>query len=179
MDIKEEIKFEEGDWEDKLRQRIKKEGKLHGPSGIDYFVFPKGILEEIPPFALGRTMWDNWFLYRAWIANVPVIDATSVITIAHQNHKVHTPKGQKVNVWRGPEAKTNQKLAGGINHAFTIRDCSKVLTREGGLKNPKTDFYRIFSLPFRYYDKFPMLKPLLFPGWLMFVLWRKIKIINF
>lgn len=178
IDIKERIQFEESGWEEDLRQMIKRKGRLHGPSGIDYLVFPKGIFGKIPAFALGRTMWDNWFLYKAWIDNALVIDATSVITIAHQNHKVHTPKGHKIDVWRGPEAKTNQKLAGGVSHAFTIRDCSKVLTREG-LKNPKIDFYRIFSLPFRYYDKFPILKPILFPGWLAFVLWRKIKIGKF
>lgn len=177
INIREKIDFSQSNWEQNLHQRIQREGSLHGPSGIDYLIFTKGIFDKIPPFALGRTMWDNWFLYRTWISGIPLIDATEVITIAHQNHKVHIPKGQKINVWKGPEAKENQRLAGGISHALTIRDCSKVLTKEG-LKNPRIDFYRIFSLPFRLYDKFPIMKPLLFPGWLAFVLWRKIKLVK-
>ncbi|TSC75479.1 MAG: hypothetical protein G01um101430_321 [Parcubacteria group bacterium Gr01-1014_30] len=176
IDIKKNIRFQKG-WREKLRKIVAKESKLHGPSGIDYFVFPKGFFSNIPNFALGRTLWDNWFLYKAWISGATLIDATEVITAIHQNHKVHLPRGHKKNVWKGPEAKMNQTLAGGLSRAFTIRDCSKLLTKEG-LENPKVDFYRIFSAPFRYYDKLPALKPFLFFGWLVFLIWRKIKIIK-
>jgi len=27
---------------------------------IDYFVYPKGIMGDIPPFAVGRPGWDIW-----------------------------------------------------------------------------------------------------------------------
>lgn len=166
LDIKEGINFQNLNWQ--------KEGVLHGPAGIDYFIFPNGVFGSIPPFALGRTVWDNWLLYKAWISNVPIIDATEVVKIFHQNHKIHIPEGHKNNVWKGPEVKINQKLAGGLSHAFTIRDASKILTR-AGLKNPKINLYRIFSLPFRYYEKMPLLKPIFFPGWLAMLLWRKTK----
>ena len=175
IDVKERINFQDPEWEENLREKTKKEGVLHGPSGIDYFVFPKGIWQEIPPFALGRTAWDNWFLYNAWISGFSLIDATPVVKVIHQNHKIHIPQKHKINVWKGPEAKINQQLAGGLSHALTIRDASKVLTKEG-LKNPKPNLYRIFSFPFRYYDKIPLLKPILFPGWLAMLWWRKLKV---
>ena len=177
VDIKERIDFQELNWEEKLREKIKKEGTLHGPSAIDYFVFPKDVLGEIPAFALGRTAWDNWFLHRAWISDIPLIDATPAIKIIHQNHKVHIPQKHKKDVWKGPEAKINQKLAGGLSRALTIRDASKILILTGsGLKNPKLSWYRIFSFPFRYFEKIPLLKPILFPGWLAMLLWRKLKV---
>ena len=95
---------------------------------------------------------------------------------SHQNHKVHVPKKHKSDVWKGPEAKINQKLAGGLSHAFTIRDASKVLTKDG-LKDPKLNLYRIVSFPFRYYDKASLLfKIVLFPGWFTMLMWRKYKV---
>ena len=176
IDIKEKIDYNDSGWERKIKEKIGKEGVLKGPAAIDYFIFPRHIWREIPPFAVGRTLWDNWLLYKAWISNIPLIDATGTITIVHQNHKFYIPKNQKIDVWKGPEAKINQKLAGGISHALTIRDASKILTKEG-IKNPKTNLYRIFSFPFRYFEKVPIfLKIFLFPGWLTFILWRKIKI---
>lgn len=175
IDIKERINFQNPNWEEEIKEKAKKEGILHGPAAIDYFVFPKGILKEIPFFALGRTAWDNWLLYNAWISDIPLIDATQVIKIIHQNHKVHTPQKHGSDVWKGPEAEINQKLAGGLSRAFTIRDASKILT-SGGLKAPKLNLYRIFSFPFRYYEKIPLLKPILFPGWLAMLLWRKQKV---
>jgi len=175
VDIKEKINFQNPDWQKEIRGKIEKEGVLHGPSGIDYFVFPKGVFGKIPEFALGRTMWDSWLLYNAWISGIPAIDATRVVTIAHQNHKVHVPKKNEKDVWKGPEAKINQKLAGGISHGLTIRDASMVLT-ENGLEKPEFNFYRFFSGPFRYYDKIPFLRPILFFGWAAILLRRKKKV---
>jgi hypothetical protein len=173
LDVRELINFDKSDWEKELRERIKKEGKLHGPAGIDYFVFPRYLWENIPPFAVGRTLWDNWFLYKAWISNIPLIDATQVITAIHQNHS-YPDKKWKSGIWKGPESKTNQKLAGGFAHALTLRDVNWVLT-SSGLRKPKLTFYRIFSFPFRYYEKLPMLKIFLFPGWLAMIFWRKLQ----
>lgn len=174
LDVKEEIDFNKIGWEEELQEKVKKEGKLHGPAGIDYMVFPRGLFKEIPTFALGRTAWDNWFLYQAWSMNVPLIDATQAVTTIHQNHTYsHHQKGKK-GVWKGPEAKRNLKLADGYSRLLTIRDASLILT-PSGFKKPELTIYRIFSFPFRYFEKLPLLKPLLFPGWLMMILWRKLK----
>lgn len=173
LDIKERINFQNPNWKEELQEKIKREGILHGPAGVDYFVFPKGVFQKIPPFAIGRTLWDNWFLYQAWVSSIPLIDATPVITAIHQNHG-YPDKKWKSGIWKGPESKLNQKLAGGLSHALTIRDTSKILTEEG-LKSPKLNLYRIFSFSFRYYEKTPWLKPFLFPGWLAMLLWRKLQ----
>jgi hypothetical protein len=173
LDVREKIDFNNPFWEKELKERAKKEGKLPSPAAIDYFVFPRNILKEIPPFAVGRTLWDNWFLYKAWISNIPLIDATQVITAIHQNHS-YPDKKWKSGIWKGPESKTNQKLAGGFAHALTLRDVDWVLT-PSGLRKPKLTFYRIFSFPFRYYEKLPMLKIFLFPGWLTMIFWRKLQ----
>lgn len=60
---------------------------LHDPAGIDYFIYRRGTLGEIPPFAVGRTAYDNWLVWAAvekW--GMTVIDATHDITAIHVNH---------------------------------------------------------------------------------------------
>ena len=178
LDVKDEINFNKDDWQKGLQERIKNEGKLHGPAGIDYFVFPKGVFGEIPCFAIGRTTWDNWLLYRAWTLRVPLINTTEAVVIVHQKHQyahskhIHFKKSGRVS--KGKEAQKNLKLAKGDAHMLTIRDAEWRLTPTG-LRRPKINFYRILSFSFRYFERLPILKFILFPGWLAMILWRKLQ----
>ncbi len=127
---KELLSFEAG-WEPKLRQAVQQHGKLHGIAGIDYFVFSKGLFGEIPPFAIGRTVWDNWLVYRSRAVKAPLIDATEGLTAVHQNHDYsHKALGYD-DVWKGPEAQTNWELAGGTEHVFAISEATHKLTAKG------------------------------------------------
>ena len=127
VDVKEMLEFQ-SDWEEKLRTRAKEFGTLAGVTSIDVFVFPRGLLGEIPAFAVGRPGWDNWMLYRARSLSVPLIDATPVVTAVHQNHHYsHHPQG-KTGLWNGDEALTNCKLAGGPAHLFSLLDTTHLLT---------------------------------------------------
>ena len=146
LDIKEEIDFNT-DWEKKLQERIKKEGKLHGFSGIDYFVFPKNLPHNLPPFAVGRPGWDNWLIYHIRSLKIPVIDATETITVVHQTHGYsHSIFGEKTRVG-GPEAEINLKLAGGFSRMMTLLDANWILTSKG-LKGPRfpRSFFSLLSL---------------------------------
>lgn len=149
--------FDKPNWEPVLRSYVRENGKLHASTGIDYFVFPKGLWGDVPPFALGRTVWDNWLIYRARLKHSCVIDATHVVTAIHQNHDyTYFPTG-KTGVWKGPEAKCNLELAGGYQHIFTLEDATHVLTPSG----EKLDFSRrrlsrhLYTLPIL----FPYLRP--------------------
>ena len=129
IEIGESLDFLPG-WENRLRGRLGKQGKLHPPTGIDYFIFPRGMWRDIPPFALGRTVWDNWLVYHARAMRVPVIDATDSLKVVHQAHNyLHIPK-EAGDVWEGPEAKRNLQLAGGWERVFTLDDATHVL-RQG------------------------------------------------
>ncbi len=135
LDIKEEINFNKVDWEEKLLKKITEEGKLHGFSGIDYFVFPRNLPHNLPPFAVGRPGWDNWLIYHIRSLKIPVIDATQAITVIHQAHDYsHSIYGEKTRVG-GPEAGRNLKLAGGFSCMMTLRDANWALVKEG-LKRP-------------------------------------------
>jgi hypothetical protein len=85
-DMRKPIDFTRPDWAEALREDVKINGKLHDFSGIDYFVYPRGLFGEIPPFALGRWYWDNWLVYRARRLGGALIDASACVTAVHQNH---------------------------------------------------------------------------------------------
>jgi hypothetical protein len=151
IEIKELIDFNENGWEKQLKQRLTDQGRLHAPSGIDYFIFPKEteVYQNIPTFALGRTTWDNWFVYRARSTKVPVIDATGVITAIHQDHGYAHVKEGKTGAFKGPEARRNQELIGNMDCSLGIKNADWILTPRG-LKRAWTPghiYYRLNNAP--------------------------------
>jgi hypothetical protein len=137
IDVNHLLDFDRADCEAKLRELVAAGGALYPPEGIDVFLFTQGLWGCIPPFAVGRAMWDNWMIYQARAQRAKVIDATKAVTIIHQNHSYAHLKGGKQEAWEGPEAEQNRILAGGYKNAFTILDANWILTPQG-LSRPKT-----------------------------------------
>ncbi len=111
-----------------LQDLARKRGKRRGCSFVDYFVFPRGLYQDIPPLAIGRTRWDHWLVWKAESMRVPIIDATWSVIAVHQNHEYAHPKGQ-AGIFGGEEAKRNMSL-GGWGHVRTIEDATHFL-RDG------------------------------------------------
>ncbi|MEM2772754.1 MAG: hypothetical protein QXR88_02800 [Candidatus Pacearchaeota archaeon] len=146
LDLKEEINFKDPEWEKNLKEKIYKEGRLHPPTGIDYFVFRKGTFSKIPSFAIGRTTYDEWLLWYVWKRKGKIIDATNFITAIHQNHSyINFAFNKEYDPWRTKEAKINLKLAGGYHHCLTIADANYTLTNNG-LKKKSMPFSRKLEL---------------------------------
>ena len=123
--------FSPPNWEEKLVGKVKQEGILDASSGIDYFMFNRGLYADIPPFAVGRTCWDNWLIWRALQSGGRLIDATRRIMIIHQEHPYTHVKGGANEIWNGLEAQRNRDLAqGGL---ATIRNANYCLEAEGVL----------------------------------------------
>jgi len=121
--------FQSPDWEEQLRSYVVEHGVVASPRAIDYFVFPNDdALAKLPPFAVGRPWWDNWFIYHARKLGIPVIDATKAVTVIHQDHDYgHVPR-RRGSLWEGPEADRNRELMGGSQHIFTTQDATHVMT---------------------------------------------------
>ncbi len=82
----------------------------------DYFVFQRGLFQEIPAFAVGRGNWDNWIVASAKTAKLPVVDLSESVIVIHQNHDYSHVRGGRLAAYvNGPEARENQRLAGGRN----------------------------------------------------------------
>jgi hypothetical protein len=130
VDITAPLDFSPG-WEDRLRDIVQRQGTLHAPTGIDFFVFPRGMIDAMPPFAIGRPGWDPWLLYHVRSRNIPVIDATRSVMIVHQNHDYgHVPKGSG-HSYQGPEAQKNLSFLPDKTCYFTLNYATELLTPRG------------------------------------------------
>ncbi len=110
VDITEAWDFTTPDWEQDLLSYVDRKGKLYSLDGIDYFIFPRGRLGRLPPFAVGRVGWDNWMIYNARKERIRVIDATRFIRAVHQNHDFsHHPGGYR-GLREGEERDSNYEL---------------------------------------------------------------------
>lgn len=142
INLSERIKVEDPAWEERIRDIIHNSKQLGSPDQIDCFIFPKNLKVDMPPFAVGRAGWDNWLISNMKKRKVPVIDASGMITIVHQNHGYHHVPLQRGTAWEGPETDINRKLMGGFKNLYTIDDADFVMTKEGIIK--KRDLFRGF-----------------------------------
>jgi len=127
--------FSEEHWQEKLHEYLRNQAKLHPPAGSDYFVFPRDYFGSIPPFAVGRAGWDNWMIYNARSNKIPVIDATAVTTVIHQNHDYSHVKQNIGNTYENPESARNREIIGDINRIYTLKDANLLLTSKGLTRN--------------------------------------------
>jgi hypothetical protein len=127
LDVRAPLDFSSG-WEARLRERVKRDGKLHTLMGIDCFVFPRDCYTDIPSFVIGRAGWDNWMLYKAYQEKWPRIDLTPSVMIVHQDHDYsHLPNQ---TYYGHPETEENIRLAGGkVNTRFTLLDVNRRLVK--------------------------------------------------
>lgn len=107
----EELDFNRAGWDSEILDKARHEGLLHEATGVDYFVFRTGFYEDIPPFAIGRTAWDNWLVWYAYSKNAAIVDASRAAPIVHQDHDYGHVKGGVRNVWYGDESSRNIALA--------------------------------------------------------------------
>lgn len=141
-------------WETDLRDLAQRAGRLHSAAAMDFFVFPAGMYHDVPPFAIGRTRWDNWLMWRARSAGIPVVDATAGVTVVHQNHswppgkvtpvaeprRDSHPAQEGIGVHEGklvrfsPEVQRNQALAPGAQGVMDIWAANWMITRRGRLR---------------------------------------------
>jgi len=143
VDLTEPLEFGPG-WEQQLRSVISQKGSLGVRTGFDYWVYSKGLLTDMPPFGVGRTSYDNWFLYRARLRGAHLVDATPAVMDVHQNHDYsHHAQGAQ-GVYQGEEHLLNWQLAGGRENLFIIKDRTHILTKTG-LKSAR-DAWRLWRM---------------------------------
>jgi hypothetical protein len=132
LDLAEPFAFDQPAWEENLRALVRQRGKPRGPFSIDYFVFPRRLYQQLPPFALGRPRFDQWLIWKARHSGASVVNATPVVMAVHQNHDYsHMPDGLPPHIFYGEEGIRNEKLAGGLWHCYGIEEASHKLLATG------------------------------------------------
>jgi hypothetical protein len=128
VDVRTPIDFDE-DWEQRGARGTLAAGKLHSPGAIDLFLYARGQYSEMPPFAIGRTSYDNWLLWYTVQSGIPLVDATDFVTLIHQNHDYSHAIAH--DVWHGQEARENRKLIGDWTHYYSIAHATWTLSKDG------------------------------------------------
>lgn len=117
------INFEDPGWERNLRHFTADKGKLFRTDALDYFVFTRNLYESIPPFALGRMVWDNWLVHTAvHLKRNRVVDASKVVLAVHQTHTYNHIAGANKDPYQGVDYENNLSLAranGGFGDGMT------------------------------------------------------------
>jgi hypothetical protein len=124
VDIRTALDFRDPSWQARVRDLALKTNRRRPHNWIDYFVFSTGLGRNLPPFAVGRTCWDNWLIWHARKTGASVVDASEGVVAVHQNHDyAHHPQGE-AGAWRGEEATRNVRLSGGRTHRYTINNAT-------------------------------------------------------
>lgn len=114
------LDFSGNEWWNHVLLQVKSSGKLHSVGGIDNFAFRRGLYKEMPPFAVGKSSWDNWLVADPVNKRFPVINVTPACVIVHQGAE----KGKVVT----EERKANRALAG--QKLATIKNASWLMTSD-------------------------------------------------
>lgn len=123
-------------WQEEVRRRAGQQGVLRGAGAMDWFVFPRELYADMPPFVVGRAGFDNWMVWHARSRGLPVVDLTHDVLSIHQSHDYGHLRDGKSEAYLGPEADRNRELAGGPRRLYSICDATHRL-RDGRVRrNP-------------------------------------------
>ncbi|SRR6266478_1113836 len=149
-DVTEALDFTQAGWAESLQRLAKKEGFHQHTDFADFFVFPKGLYDEVPPLVVGRSAWDAWLIWKAISEKVPVVDCSSFVVPVHQNHGYSYHPGGKQGTHTDALAMRNRELSGGGKHLRTIIDSTHRFTKHGKIRWAPLRRY-IPRLPIRKY----------------------------
>lgn len=85
------------------------ERRLHRPSGMDYFLFRRGMFANLPSVTMGRAYCDSALVADCLRYRIPVIDASFAVRVEHQYHDYGHIEGGRESVWEGADARQNLK----------------------------------------------------------------------
>lgn len=164
IDFRKLLDFNDKKKTEQIFLQAKDRGQLHGPGGIDYFIYPRGLWGKVPPFGLGRLYWDHWLIWRARKQGAAVIDSTEAITALHQNHDYIHAGGLDSEQWK-KERRVNLLLAG--YNRMTLEDANYVYN---GI-----NFKKRFTLKRDLQRKF---RPMLDSTFFQLLVWAKWKMLG-
>lgn len=146
------LNMENGGWLDELRRLVNRgKANLHGVTGKDYFIFPRGMWYNLMPLIIGRGSYDSALIAFCLRKKIPVIDATQIIPAIHLFHGYQIIKGNNKNVTQDHYADQNRKLHDILHSAPTIAD-SDWIVQDNHLKRNfcRQDWIRFLEIWFRF-----------------------------
>lgn len=127
--------------------------QMHETSGIDYFMFPRGLWHGLKQVVVGRGGYDNALLDFCKWQQYPIIDCTLSVIALHQFHDYSHVKGKRNTVFFGADAKQNIEAAGRYS-LLSVADADYILDNFQMLDIAcRGDYLRRTELKWRYNRK--------------------------
>ncbi|MEI6149587.1 MAG: hypothetical protein WCS01_10855 [bacterium] len=143
---------------DELRRlAASSQATLHAPSGKDYFLFLRGLWQNLPaPVVLGRGAYDSALLAYAFRHRVPLVDCTAAIPALHLFHDYAHVAGGVSAAHHGPETVAMMRAYGVRRSAPTVADAGWVVVDGAMRRQPcRGDRLRQFELYLRFIRSAP------------------------
>lgn len=122
-----------------MKEKVFNRGKLHGFTGIDFFVFLRNTIDPLPSFAAGEPGWDNFLIYRSIKQRMLVVDTTDACLTIHQNHDYSHLQQGNIEYHKGDEALGSWKKAGDGALMLDRRDVKYQLQSDGSIISVSND----------------------------------------
>lgn len=110
IDLAEEVDYDvtAGNWKlDVLKFAERGQAHLHESTGMDYFIFPRGMWDGLRPLVIGRAGYDGALVAFCFRNKIPLINGTLAIPALHQFHDYGHVQGGRETVLMGRDAKNN------------------------------------------------------------------------
>jgi hypothetical protein len=133
-DVTKLIDFSAADWAKKTHDVAITSGYLQSPDFLDFFVFPKGLYDSVPPLVVGYAYWDHWMVWRALAAGYPVLDASACVVPVHQNHGYTTTPERKKGSRTDATAMRNFELSAHGRHLRAMADSTHRMSSTGQIR---------------------------------------------
>jgi hypothetical protein len=136
------VDFDQPGWAETLAERCSAEGELMPPNWIDHFTFPRGLYTEVPRFAIGRSGYDNWLLWKAEETGARLIDVTRHCPVVHQRHDYSHSSGAAA-VFGGADAQRARVLVGHWSRYYGVAHARWLMNAEGAIVPARELRYRL------------------------------------
>ena len=125
---------------------------LHRPSGMDWFVFRRGMFHDLPPTLMGRGYCDCALVSYCLLHNIPVVDASFCVRAEHQFHGYAHIKDGRGAAMSGNDAQANRRNNALGDFGPHCLDATHTLSADGSLaknirKRPRC--WRLWNLATR------------------------------
>lgn len=142
--------------------------KMHGTTGIDYFMFKRNMWKGLQQISIGRGGYDNALLEFCKRHQYSIIDGTLSVIALHQFHDYKHVNGNKQFVFYGSEAMQNLSVAGKYS-LLSVSDAEYIMDNYELIYLPcRGDKLRRIELKWRYMKKWTIISLMLRGIWRIF-----------
>ena len=153
VDLKKDAVFDPDDFYEQLKRVLRtRQAEVHRPSGMDFFVFRRGMWQDLKPLIVGRGGYDSALVAYCLRKGIPVIDASFAFPVVHQWHDYSHVKDGRQQAHYGAEAQFNFETHGLRGFGPNCLDADLMMTRNGEIA-PNTRKSRLRKLEIGWYYK--------------------------